>query len=82
MYILQFWDNYCDQKVKNKALFFPLFLPEWEENERARRIRNRLFILASLSEDSMQYQSLLHALDRDTSVMYLIITATISPYKH
>ena len=36
MYILLFWDNYCDQKVKNKlfVVFFPLFLPESEENER------------------------------------------------
>ncbi len=49
MYILQLCDNYCDQKVKNKPLFFPLFLPEPEENEHARWIRNRLFILSSLT---------------------------------
>ena len=24
MYILQFWDNYFDQKVKNEPLFFSL----------------------------------------------------------
>ncbi len=24
MYILPFWDNYCDQKVKNQPLFFSL----------------------------------------------------------
>ncbi len=31
MYVLQFWDNYCDQRVKNKPLFFfLLFLPELE----------------------------------------------------
>ncbi len=48
MYILQFWDNYFDQNVKNNLCFFSLFLPESEENERARRIRNRLFILTGL----------------------------------
>ena len=34
--------------VKNKPLFFPLFLSESEKKEGAQRIRNRLFILSSL----------------------------------
>ncbi len=48
MYILLFWNK----KWKIKLCFFPLFLPKSQENERARRIRNRQFILSGLREFS------------------------------
>ncbi len=62
MYILQFWDNYCDQKVKTEP-FFPLVLAGIGGKQRARRIRNRQFILSGLSISAFH----------DKSISFLII---------
>ena len=50
MYILLFWDNYCDQKVKNKlfVVFFPCFCQKRRKKNVCEGSETDLFILSGL----------------------------------
>ncbi len=44
MYILQFWYNYCDQKVKNEPFFFSLvFAKIGEKRTRAKDQKQTIY---------------------------------------